>query len=198
MPGVKDHLYPGLHLRTALGYLRNGKINVRNYKVIILHVGVCDILDIVNGRRSFVRHTPFHAVLCRYLDIILEIRKVNIDAIIEICGIIPVFRQHDVTKYYVMGVNNGIRLITAKMPKCVYLDTPSLFCKNFEPQGRFFEDGLHLTKVAKAILGGRIRQSLHPLQMESYFQSQKYLLLKNDYPINIFNFYSFIPREYLN
>ena len=189
---------PGAKLLSIIKKIRQGQITVNGYNNILIHAGVCDVLNILNSKNNFVNSTPVHVILCRYLDLVLKIREFNDTAIIQLSGIIPVFRQHELTKYYIMGINNGIRILTSKLPSCVYLDTPSLFCKNFDPESRFFYDGLHLTHVAKAILGGRIRQSFNKSQVDLYYKSKLYRYLRDEYPINIFNWYSFIPSVYLD
>jgi hypothetical protein len=172
MPGVTDHMMPGVSMRTVLSHLRLGQISVKDAKNVLLHVGVVDILNIINSRSgSHLRNTPVHVILCRFIDFILEVRKRNTEATIFISGVLPVQRQHSLTKHYIMGVNNGLKLIVAKFPKCVYIDSPGLFTKNFDPEPRFFEDGLHLTTVAKSILGGRFRQAIHISQVEHFYNS---------------------------
>ena len=80
-----------------------------------------------------------------------------------------------------MGINSGLRIICAKNHDCVYLDTPNLFCKNHDPQPKFFADGLHLTNLGKSILGGRFRQSYHQSQLDLYFGSKLYVYLRDEY-----------------
>lgn len=192
LPDAEAYVLPGASINTVSTHIRNTAIEVSAYTNIILHIGVCDILNMMNSKDTDVQNSPPHVILCRYLDLILAIRGLNARTIIQVSGVIPVLRQHKDAKYLIMGINNGLKLITAKLPNCTYLDTPSLFCKNFDPLSHFFTDGLHLTFPAKAILGGRIRQAFNMTQVLDYWKTKRYNYLK-DYPINIYNFYSFLP-----
>ena len=129
------------------------KLDLDNFSVILMHVGVIDVLRAVQKPQNNIQ--PIHIAL-RMGSLLESIRKHNSDAYLVVSGIIPVVDRF----YWQLGVegfrratNTAISRIVAQHEKAIFVKSYDRFFKFSHPVRDYFDHyGLHLSPMGADVM----------------------------------------------
>ncbi|XP_067682694.1 uncharacterized protein [Haliotis asinina] len=148
IPNCQVHALPGATLKKMNVLLES--VCLRNYHVILLHVGTNDISSSV------------HSFQAEYFNLIRSMKSRNPNAVIICCDIIPRTKDFSETQGVVIRANNIIRHVCTVL-KCKYVRTSKrfLYLGTGAPRHYLYcPDGLHLNDKGKYQLKRSFAQAL--------------------------------------
>ena len=165
---TKVAAYPGHTVPRIVDYIRFKQLNVAGYARILIHMGACDLGNLLDSGK--IHTTSVFDLLRRFQVLRNSIRRRNSRAMVIFSAILPREDRYEEFLPYTSGINFALEKWCAKSKGAtIFAPTYRQFLKNGRPREELYaRDGLHLDG------GGvdRLESSLQQALSTSYLQKR--------------------------
>ena len=157
----------------VVDYIRFGQLSVKGYEKILVHMGACDLGNLLDSGR--IHGTSLPEFMRRYQVLRDCIRRRNSSAVIIFSSILPREDRYEEFLPYTYGINFALEKWCAKSKGAtIFTPTYEQFLKNGLPRKELYaRDGLHLSGGGVDRLEASFQQAMSTPYLEKRISARR-------------------------
>ncbi len=181
VPATDVQAYPGKTLQWLNDSIRFGKVQVKGYEAILVHMGTNDIGDIVRGRTS----PTIQDIIQRLKDLIHLVKTRNSSCKLLLSAIIPRPKDTELSAPLIYGWNFAMANLCDQYKSLAFVPAYKFFVKSHQVVPTYYStDGLHLNGPGVERLEQCFRQALSPKNLHRDVHWKRRRAMQVEVPIS--------------